>query len=108
MLHSVMPNPCMNGTPKRSSKAAPHSGAIGTAIIRRRRWSRSRSVGGWRKMNSGITPRPFVIVASAARTSSSQLVARKRSVTTASAPAMRQPRNCMSRALAWNSGMQTK
>ena len=108
MLHSVMPNPCMKGTPKRRSKAAPHSGAMGTAIISRRRCSRSRAVGGWRKMNSGMTPSPFVIVASAARTSSSQLVARKRSATTTSAPAMRLPTNCIRRALAWNSGMQTK
>jgi hypothetical protein len=48
------------------------------------------------------------MVASAARTSASQLVARKRSVTTTSAPAMKLPMNCMSRALAWNKGMQMK
>ncbi len=62
-------------------------------------WSRSCVVGGWRKMNSGITPSPLVNVAPLFRTSSSQREGLKRRTTNALAPASSDPTTCMKSAL---------
>ena len=75
------------GRRKRCSKASPHSAATGTAMIRVTLWSRSREVGGWRKMNSGMTPRALVTVAPQSITWSSQVVTLNRFTTVAGTPA---------------------
>ena len=78
MLTSVIPNPWTSLTPNRSSIASPHSSATGIAMILVRLCARSRSLGGLRKMNSGMTPSAFVMVAFCSITVSSQLPTLKR------------------------------
>ena len=88
MLISVIPYPWTIWTSNRSCNASAHSSATGIAMSDAEAGgSRSRSVGGDRKMNSGMTPRALVTVASWAMTSSSHVETLNRLTTWAEPPA---------------------